>query len=245
VARPQEQRIYALFKSTMPELAGALDDLSDESPDVIATCVGGRRIGIELTGYFHGTARKGAVSQVQREEFERRVVKEAQRIFESNSGPPLHVGVIWFGHVVTDPPEQLAQALADLVAAHVPTVPPTTTYVSLRIENYDLPEWLAQWVHVVTVLRTARNTAHYWSVPQSGYIDASANGIRERILDKEHKLSSYRQSDENWLLIHSGDHTMAASMTLHPLAAEEVYTTVFDRIYVLDFSGHVHQLRTC
>jgi hypothetical protein len=53
--------------------------LDGESPDIVTTSAAGKRIGIELTEFFHGTAPRGGVSQVQREAFQRMVVQEAQR----------------------------------------------------------------------------------------------------------------------------------------------------------------------
>lgn len=244
MARPAEKDIYLQFKTKVPELAGADDDLCHEGPDVIATTTVGHRIGIELTGYFHGTAPKGTVSQVQREQFQRKAVREAQRVFETNGGPPLHVQVAWYDRVATEPLDRLAQAISEQVAKRLPTVPPTANNIGVRIGNHEMPDWLAVWVHAITILRTAGDTAHYWDPAMSGYTDASAEGIRERIADKEQKLRSYRPCDENWLLIHSGDQTMAASMTLHPYAAEEVYATSFDRVYVFDLAGRAQRLGT-
>ncbi len=62
MARPQELPYYQHFKGLVPELAGAADDLGNESPDVIAS-LPGRKIGIELTGYYHGAAPKGGAAR--------------------------------------------------------------------------------------------------------------------------------------------------------------------------------------
>jgi hypothetical protein len=37
---------------------------------------------------------------------------------------------------------------------------------------------------------------------------------------------------------------MASVMTLHQLAPDAEYATTFDRVYVLDWHGNVHRLRT-
>jgi hypothetical protein len=205
VARPGERPIYQLFKDEVPELAGAVDDLAGESPDVIA-CQSGRSIGVELTGYFHGEAPARRISQVQQERFQQDVVQEAQRIFESSGGPYLHVAVGWHDRLPTDLRNVLACAIADVVAAHFPTVPATRAHVELRIENYDLPEPLNAWLMYISVVRTTREMDHFWLVPQAGYTDALPESIRERIADKEKRLVSYRPCDETWLLIHSGSH---------------------------------------
>ncbi len=181
---------------------------------------------------------------MQREKFESDVVHDAQRRFEANGGPPLYVSVTWYGHRVTDARESVVSAIADVVAARFPTVPATERYVRLRIDNYDLPESLQQWVAAIGILNAARGTAHFWTVAQAGYTDADPAVIRERIAAKEKKLLSYRPCNETWLLIHAGGASMASTMTLSELAAGQTYPTAFDRVYVLEFNGNLHRLQT-
>ena len=243
MARTAERLHFAHFLPQVPELAGATIDQEGESPDFLAY-LPDRTIGVELTEYFHGKAPKGSIGQRQREMFERQVVDEAQRLFESDGGPPLYISVGWYGRVVTEQRELMARAIADVVANRVPDVPATDTYIRIRVENEELPDLLQPWVSSIAILWTARDTAHFWTVPQAGYIEADAHGIGTDIARKEPDIPAYRPCDECWLLIYASGDSIASTMMPAEAATEQDYTTAFDRVYLLDSVDRVYRLKT-
>lgn len=241
--RTGERQHFGHFVAQVPELAGATIDQDGESPDFLIV-LPDRRIGVELTEYFHGKAPRGTIGQRERETFERQVVAEAQRTFESHDGPPLHVSVGWYGRVVTERRELVARAIADVVADRLPEVPATDTYIQITLENEELPELLQPWVAFIGILRTARGTAHFWTVPQAGYIEADAHGVGAVIVDKETDIPSYRPCDEYWLLIYASGDSISSTMMPAESATDQDYTTAFDRVYVLDSVDRVYRLKT-
>lgn len=238
-----ERLHFDYFMTNVPDLAGATIDDTGESPDIIAT-LPNRKIGIELTEYYHGKAPKGAISQAGREAFERQVVRDAQRIFEAKGGPNLYVRVNWLGHIVTERRERVARAIAQAVTNRTPVVPATDVHIDIMITNAQLPTVLQPWVHSIGILRNARDTAHLWTVPQAGGIDANANVISDDIAGKEADILSYRPCNEYWLLIYAGAGSLASTMTADQLPIQQTYTTAFDRVYVLDSVDRVYPLKT-
>jgi hypothetical protein len=214
----------------------------DETPDFLAI-LPDQTIGVELTEYHHGTASKASISQREREMFERKVVADAQHVFEAGGGPPLYVSVSFYGRVINERPGLLARAIAEAVADQLPDLPASDTYASIRVKNWDLPEILQSWVAFVMIMRTARNNVRLWTNALAGYIDADAEGISAVIADKEADIPFYRPCDEKRLLIYASGDSLASTMTPFPDATTHVYTTRFDRVYLLDTLGQVHRLR--
>lgn len=69
----------------------------------------------------------------------------------------------FYGRVITQRPELLARAIAETVANQLPDVPASDTYVSIRLENWELPALLQPWVAFIRIMRTSRNNVRLWT----------------------------------------------------------------------------------
>lgn len=203
-----------------------------EEPDFLVTLPSGGRLGIELTEFFHDEEEGGSASKAQ-ESLQEKVTRKAIEAYESKGLPPVVVSLFWAAYDDIRPPRvpQLAQEVADVVAAHLPEKSIAT------VEQTGLPgSPLPDEVNTLHVFRHEDIDENEWNSPRAGYVPGVAQSeIQRRITDKEQRLAAYRrQGSAVWLVI-VAEGLAPSSFANVESFRDAAFVSSFDEVFLFRF----------
>lgn len=223
------------------ELSGrdALEPIEQPNPPApdIVFVEEGRRIGVELTRSVTNQEARRTEDEVEK------IVGEAKRRFEAAGGPPLLVGLFWKDG--TRPRRssrvQIADDLTVLVKKHQPDVG-----CEAQLGWGEISDSLQSFVYRVDICRWPGLRHGLWQAPKAtGVLKRNTAEIEERLAAKEKHVAKYREyCEEVWLLVYAESHKHSSWWQLPSETAEAVYSSRFDRVFVLaDWPRRVIELR--
>lgn len=198
------------------------------SPDILFSDGG---LGIEITRYFLSNL------DHQLEVLRRKVVRDAQAIYETNFHDHICVSVTWWpAKQCPNRKEQLnlAKALARLAGRFRP-ISETVSRVSWR-EFSDA--FLERYINQVRVSLVDERSDGRWGGPESlcfGTLDSEVSRFQNRLEEKEIKLAQYRKVCEQvWLLIVAESESFSSSISSHDSLGRASFRSSFDRTFLMD-----------
>ena len=242
MTKKEEERLYLdRFIELLGE--GALGEIKpNESPDFLITTSKGV-LGIETTFLFRDSSDGGSPMK-ERESLHERVVRHAQRVYESKNGLPLHVTVAFNSgyRLAKANVDQFGDALASLVLENIPQLGATWEYGP----NRDNAELLPREFLRVYAFRHPSLTRNSWGRSDGGFVpELGVASFQNTISVKDAKITTYRQSCAKvWLLICCSGVEMSSWYEFSEDALRAAYSSRFDRIYWISYQGKIRQLST-
>jgi len=182
-----EKYYFEMFRKDYPLPSGTI--IYRDSPDVIVD--GERRIGIEITNFFHENGINLESEQVQ-SRWREKVISEAQRLYQEQNDSKFEIS---FGFDKSNPIQNQKTLVKQLIhlAIKIQTFEtgqirrdyfkhiPEISFVYLNNKEYEVTRWRVVQVHDVPMLAMDR--------------------LLEIIKDKEQRSQKYEQCDAYWLLV--------------------------------------------
>jgi len=229
----REQAHFDVFRSLVPELAGAdFVRKAPPAPDFLVNS-GPRVIGLELTTIT--TPRR------EMESLRDRAVSDAEEKYRLDGGPDVIASFHWAESGIARKgwsTKDLASKLAALVVRHLPAYGERRELESVELEEAGLENVL----HSVHIARFPGVPSH-WMSPDAGHMNSEQSIARRLVISKEAHLKDYRvYCSEAWLLLVAEGLSISRIVDCEELAAEDI-RSAFDRVYLLDyFRRHVYLL---
>lgn len=222
----RRERFYLeALRKALPGIPSG-DSNEPEPPDFVLTSADGKRLGIEITGFYLPPP-PGEQPHQERQSLKERIVELAERIHHEAGGPALYVSVFFDLHrrfVKKD-----VQPLAHSIAASVLSTPaPSSLYESAQIPRGRRPQ--GTWgIHV---RRSIDGTDKLWYADMGGWVaDISAQHVADTLRAKSSMAAQGRlRCDGLWLVIVSDAFSGAAPAEITAEAMEAVYDGPFDRL---------------
>lgn len=228
-----EMQQLSLFRNLISDFptGNLIDD--GEEPDFLIKGTT-TTIGIELTELHH--APSPGIHPLQAvESMRRRVVQQAEKIYEAKDGPPIRCTVHMHGPLIKkDEIGLIASAIADLAIQNIPS-----SNSSIELDDFSVQATLDSRVSAVSIHRMDCITEPFFSAPGSTWLPSiSAQDIARALSPKEMRYSTYRaKCDAVWLVIVTDYSTMATWFDFPQDAAPLAISTAFDRVYLLGGFG--------
>ena len=199
-----------------------------DSPDVVI--VGERKIGIEITNFYHKSGSLPESEQIQ-SRWREKVVSEAQRLYEKENGMKFEVS---FGFNKSYPIRDQKSLIGQIIhlAAQIQNCQtgqigrnyfkqiPELSFVYLNNQEYEFTKWRIAQVHDVPMLKMER--------------------LVDIVRDKEHRSQKYEKCDAYWLLVVVDFMNPAQDQEIQVDNFEKVETEAFERVIVYKtLFGHV------
>jgi hypothetical protein len=221
-----EKYYFEMFRKVYPLPAGTV--IYGDSPDVVID--GKRKIGIEITNFFHKSGTLPESEQVQ-DRWRKKVVSEAQRLYQQQNGSMFELS---FGFdkscpirdqkTLVDHLRQLATQVQNFETGQIGRdyfkQILELSFVYLNNHEYKDTKWRVVQVHDVPMLAMERLV-----------------GI---VKDKEQRSQKYEKCDAYWLLVVVDFMNPAQDQEIQVDAFKKVETEVFERVIVYKtLFGHV------
>lgn len=234
----EEAHYVERLRGSLAELGEAAIE-PDEEPDFLAA-VGNRVIGIELTAIVRNGG-PDVPSPKERFVFQRRAEATARRLFMEAGHRPAWVQLRWLPNRTRAPLDDVAQALADVVAAYGPDA--LNDIESRDVECEDLPAILQDHVHSLTVTRSPTDRYTTWTAGFASYPEVDRAEIVREVRRKQQKASSFVvRYDALWLVIYATGVGEAEYLLLREEAAHTPIETTFDRVFFIDAERKVAEV---
>jgi len=204
--KESEGRIFSKFA----EVYGLGDfevDRSIESPDIVLVYPD-RRLGIELTEYFHDSVDCADGSNLKTFETKaRQILQQAEALFAVGSDLKLHVSA-HFGNLDHCNRQKIASNIAEYVRQYIMEGEPNESREEEweRLEHHAL-EGVVNMINVRSLIGGScwAPSYGYYPLPLKSNSDEIVSSINARVRDKNKKYADYMQAanlTECWLLIH-------------------------------------------
>lgn len=225
-----EKYYFEMFRKDYQLPAGIV--MYGDSPDVIID--GERKIGIEITNFFHKSGNLPESEQIQSRSREK-VVSEAQRLYQKQNGRKFEIS---FGfdkscpirnqRVLVDQLIHLATKIQNcktgqIGKGHFKKIP-ELSFVYLNNQEYEDTKWRIVQVHHVPLLIIDR--------------------LVEIVKDKERSFPKYEKCDAYWLLIVVDFMNPAQDQEIQVDTFKSIETETFERVIVYKtLFGHVLEVK--
>lgn len=221
-----EKYYFGMFRKDYPLPFGTV--IHGDSPDVVID--GERKIGIEITNFFHKHGSLPESEQIQ-SSWREKVVSGAQRLYEKQNGGKFEIS---FGfdksHPIRDQKsliDQLIHLATQIQNCETGQIGkeyfkqiPELSFVYLNNQEYEDTKWRIFQVHGVPMLAMKR--------------------LLDIVRDKEHRSQKYKKCDAYWLLVVVDFMNPAQDQEIQVDNLEKVETDAFERVIVYKtLFGHV------
>lgn len=221
-----EKYYFEMFRKDYPVPSGTI--IYRDSPDIIVD--GERRIGIEITNFFHQCGSLLESEQVQ-SRWRDKVILEAQSLYQTQSGRRFEIS---FGFDQSNPIRDM-KTLIDKIVELVTQIQnsktgqvrrdhfkhiPELSFVYLNNKEYEHTRWRLVQVHDVPVMDLKR--------------------LVSIVKDKEKRSKRYEKCDVYWLLVVVDFVNPAQDQEIRIDNFKKIETEVFERVIVYKtLFGHV------
>jgi hypothetical protein len=221
-----EKYYFEMFRKDYPVPSGTV--IYRDSPDIIVD--GERKIGIEITNFFHKSGTLPESEQVQSRR-RKKVISEAQRLYQEQNGKKFEIS---FGFEKSNPILNQKILVAQLIHLatqiqncetgqierehfkHIPEI----SFVYLNNQEYEDTKWRVVQVHHVSMLAMER--------------------LIDIIKDKEQRSQKYEKCDAFWLLVIVDFMNPAQDQEIQIDDFKKVECEAFERVIVYKtLFGHV------
>jgi hypothetical protein len=213
-----EKYYFEMFRQDYQLPSGTI--IYGDSPDVIM--VGERKIGIEITNFYHKPGSLPESEQIQ-SRWREKVVSEAQLLYEKQNGGKFEIS---FGFDISHPIRDQKSLIGQIVnlAAQIQECKTgqigrdhfkqisELSFVYLNNQQYEDTKWRIVQVHDVPMLKMGR--------------------LIDIIRDKEHRSQKYEKCDAYWLLVVVDFINPAQDQEIQVDNFEKVKTEAFERVIV-------------
>jgi len=221
-----EKYYFERFRQDYPLPTGTV--IYGDSPDVVI--VGERKIGIEITNFYHKPGSLTESEQIQ-SRWRQKVVSEAQSLYEEQNGRKFEIS---FGFDKSFPIQD-QKSLVDQIAHLATQIQncgtgqivrdyfkqiPELSFVYLNNQEYEDTKWRIVQVHDLPMMEMER--------------------LVDIIRNKEHRSQKYEKCDAYWLLVVVDFINPAQDQEIQVDNCEKVETEAFERVIVYKtLFGHV------
>jgi len=221
-----EKYYFEMFRKDYQLPSGTV--IYGDSPDVVID--GERKIGIEITKFFHKPGTLPESEQIQGR-WREKVVSEAQRLYQKQNGRKFEIS---FGFDKSCPIRDQKTLIDQLIhlAMQIQNCEtgqigrsyfkqiPELSFVYLNNQEYEDTKWRIVQVHGVPMLATER--------------------LVEIVKDKEQRSQKYEKCDAYWLLVVVDFMNPAQDQEIQVDTFKKVETETFERVIVYKtLFGHV------
>lgn len=196
-----------------------------ESPDFILN-IGGRRVGIEITEYFHppdGGDRPHQEVQSLKEQ----VMQLAEQLHAQAGGPALYVTAHFgiHGRIAKSTIRPIAESLAAAVLSQ--EAPPSVGAEPVRVPHHMLPREIVQ----AMLFCSVDGEDKLWSPDNGGWVAEITPAHVQQLIERKSRMvaNARPKCDELWLLVAQNDWD-GAPCELNEEAAAASYSFPFDRV---------------
>lgn len=221
-----EKYYFEMFRKDYPLPSGTVT--YGDSPDVIID--GERKIGIEITNFFHKSGTLPESEQIQGR-WREKVVSEAQRLFQKENGGKLEVS---FGFDKSFPIKDQKALINQL------------TQLATQIQNFETGQIGKDYFKQISELSFVYlNNQEYedtkWRVVQVHDVPMLAmDRLLDIIKNKEQRSQRYQKCDAYWLLVVVDFMNPAQDQEIQIDTFKKVETETFERVIVYKtLFGHV------
>ncbi len=211
--------------------------LAFEQPDLLA-CHNGAVFGIEVSRLFQDEGQKGK-AQHRAYAQRRQLLREAQVLHRKRTRTALDL-LVEFRNGAVVPEGQLP----DLIEALLEAAAEEPAAVGEQLTLSEAPirrAGLAELVGAVRSTRREGGDGPLWGMASEPWTEQQVGALLQLRLDKkEERLAKYRHDGvlAHWLLLICDALPGRRPQPPHPCAAPGRYRSSFDRVFVMDFSGH-------
>lgn len=221
-----EKYYFEMFRKDYALPSGTV--IYGDSPDVVIN--GERKIGVEITNFFHKSGTLLESEQIQGR-WRKKVVSEAQRLYQKQNGRKFEIS---FGfdkscpirdqRTLIDQLIHLAKQIQNLETGQIGRdclkQIPELSFVYLNNQEYEDTKWRIVQVHNVPMLAMER--------------------LVDIVKDKEQRSQKYEKCDAYWLLIVVDFMNPAQDQEIQVETFKKVETKAFERVIVYKtLFGHV------
>jgi hypothetical protein len=221
-----EKHYFERFRKDHPLPSGNV--IYSDSPDVIID--GERKIGIEITNFYHNSGALKESEQIQ-SKLREKVVSQAQNLYEKKNNKKFEISFEFDKSCPIKNQEALINQLIGLatIIENFQTGPirknlfkqiPEISFVYLNNREYEDTKWRIVQVHDLPMLKPDR--------------------LKEIIKGKENRSQKYENCDTYWLLVVVDCINRAQDQEIQIDNFNKIESDVFEKIIVYEtLSGHV------
>ena len=221
-----EKYYFEMFRKDYPLPPGTV--IYGDSPDVVID--GERKIGIEITNFFHNSGTLPESEQIQGR-WREKVISEAQRLYQKQNGGKFEIS---FGFDKSCPirdhktlVDQLIHLATQIQNCETGQIRrdyfkqiPELSFIYLNNQEYEDTKWRIVQVHDVPMLAMER--------------------LVDIVKDKEQRSLKYEKCDSYWLLVVVDFMNPAQDQEIQVDTFKKVETEAFERVIVYKtLFGHV------
>jgi hypothetical protein len=240
MTQKQEQEVW--WVTRLKELLrdfphGDIHPNQNDPPDVFVRSAG-RIVGIEVRRLFRPKV-PGEQALQAREGNTKRIVEEARLLHLQAERPRVRVSVHFNRHPIrSNEIRQLAAALAEIVRRNLPAEGQTTE----EEYNYRNRSYFPDKIDRVAIYRTVPDGS--WVAHEAMWNpDCGADYLQREIDAKTIRYSEAKKKcEEVWLLLVTNAQGLASHVCLSDAAFGSIYTTPYERAFVITFFNKLHEL---
>jgi hypothetical protein len=236
--RKQEEKSFlTCFSKAYAEFPkGKIKD--SESPDFIISLSNKRKLGIELTRLTQPNSENSEFNVSQIDSLEKRICKEAQKIFESGNDIPLYLSIFFHDNIRVTNNEiiDIAEKIAVDIRNHSMEIDRKSIF-QIQIQNPIAKDH----VDLIQSIYHPNVTTSYWGITGGYFVPPlSKEYLTERIKSKEHKLPLYKKKrlNELWLIIVADTFERSTSFNIDNQIEAWNIGSRFDKVFLFEVMAH-------